>query len=1053
MTQLEVVRAGAGSGKTTDLCQVVSDAVAGGLDPARVMATTFTKKAAAELKGRIQAKLLSGDGAEADAQRNADRLELAAIGTVHSVAHQLLSRYAIELGLSPRLEVMTEQTGDRALADLLGAIPAEDWRPLADGAERLGINDLHRRVLGLLAAKRGNRISDEDFIAQMDASAQRVCELLAPDGVDSVEPAEHQLYELADDALASIDLLVNDTTGVTAKAKQALRQLKSKRISHWGSYLQARRIAAGKKSGADALLDGLRNHAAQVCTNPRLHSDMRDFNSALARQTIRLESQYVEYKVERGLVDFTDLEILLLRLLEDESLATRLAEDFDLVLVDEFQDTNPLQLAIFLELRRFSPRSRWVGDPKQAIYGFRDTDPALIDNVWRSATDATRTELPSNYRSQRGLVQLVGALFSPLFGDDAIQDPQKPAMDRGVERWLFESKNQTDDQMALACGVAQLAAEGNRFGDIAILERSNRLMQPIAAAFDELGIPYLLARAGLFSTREGATVLAGLRLVADRNDSLAAATIIHLLSEPEQETPDWIAERLQVLRAQEAQDVVASTADGAEETAPTRTFMIPWEGDTRLESIEEIDSSLLSPTLVVQRVIEAMSLPTLVQRWGDPARRCSNLDSILRHTREYEELAIDSGLAATLSGLILHLEQLVSDELDLRYPPQGHNSVTLMTYHAAKGLEWPIVILSGLNSNKSPRMFSPVVTGGGQAESDPLEGRTLRAWTWPFGVTDGPYGGLRKGSGLEDAALASEEGQARAARESEENSRLLYVGATRAKDKLVFAHRTSNYALLENLTNVDTLLNPNLGAGEHELAGTDTTFVVRHLQPSMAEGCRIELREQERWVSLAAASEPAEFDRRFHSPSQITSVAGVTAVNIEQLAGQSYFPAAAEEDQYTAIGDAVHSYFAALPSMRTLDDTVKERVAERCLNAFSVSGTFAPSVIVATGNRFVDWMDSKYPGAQWLTEIPITTARAAGGNWNGTVDLVLELADGTFVIIDHKSAPIRRQYCEAKAATYTGQLAAYKEMMQAEKNAVVLTSIHFPLAGVVVEFA
>ena len=1049
MTQLEVVRAGAGSGKTTDLCQVVADAVAGGLDPARVMATTFTKKAAAELKGRIQAKLLSGNGAETNTQMNADRLELAAIGTVHSVAHQLLSRYAIELGLSPRLEVMTEQAGDRALADLLGAVPAEDWRPLAVGAERLGVNDLHRRVLGLLAAKRGNRIGDDDFIAQMDASALRVCELLAPEGVDSVEPAELQLYQFADDALAGIDLLVNDTTGVTAKAKQALRQLKSKGISHWGSYLQARRIAAGKKSGADALLDDLRNHAAQVCTNPRLHSDMRNFNSALARQTIRLESQYVEHKVERGLVDFTDLEILLLRLLEDESLATRLAEDFDLVLVDEFQDTNPLQLAIFLELRRLSPRSRWVGDPKQAIYGFRDTDPALIDNIWRSATDATRTELPSNYRSQRGLVQLVGALFSPLFGDDAKQDPQKPAMDRGVERWIFETKNQTDDQMALACGVAQINAEGNRFGDIAILERANSSMQPIAEAFDELGIPYLLASGGLFSTREGAIVLAGLRLVADRNDSLAAATIIHFLNAPEQETPDWIGERLQTLRTQEAADAAAN----AGEAASVRTFLVPWEGDARLDSIEGIDPSLLSPTLVVQRVIEAMNLPTLVQKWGEAARRCSNLDSILRHTREYEELAIDSGLAATLSGLILRLEQLASDDLDLRYPPQGHDAVTLMTYHASKGLEWPVVILSGLNSDKSPRMFDPVVTGGGQTEGDPLEGRTLRAWTWPFGMSGGQYPKLRTGSGLEDAALASEEGQERALRASEENLRLLYVGATRAKDKLVFAHRTGKYAWLEKLTNVDALLNPDLAAGEHELADIDTTFMVRHLHPSMAEECRIEPQEQERWVSLAAASEPAEFDRRFHSPSQIPSIAGVKAVNAEQLAGQSYFPAAVEEDQFSAIGDAVHSYFAALPSLDTLDDTAKERVAERCLNAFSVSGTFSPADIVATGNRFVEWVDSKYPKARWLVEVPVATARVAGGNWNGTVDLVLQLTGGTRVIIDHKSAPIKRQHCEAKAATHTGQLAAYKEMLHAEGNPVVSTCIHFPLAGVVVEYA
>jgi len=1048
MSQLEVVRAGAGSGKTTDLCQTVADAVAGGLDPARVLATTFTKKAAAELKGRIQAKLLAGTEGRLASQHHADRLELAAIGTVHSVAHQMLSRYAIELGLSPRLEVITEEASDRALSDLLGAIPAEAWQPLADGAERLGINDLHRRVLDLMAAKRGNQISDGDFTDQMNASADQVCQLLAPDGVATGETPLSQLYDLAEQALASIDALTTDATKETAKGKQKLRQLKSKRISLWGSYLEASKIKAGKRSGADALLDPLRNHAAQVNRNPRLHSDIRDFASSLAAETIRLVDQYENYKKERGLVDFTDLEILLLKLLDDESLAAQLSEDFDLVLVDEFQDTNPLQLAIFQQLRRLSPRSRWVGDPKQAIYGFRDTDPALVDDIWKNATDATRTELPNNHRSQRGLVQLVGALFCPLFGDDANQEPQKPGMDRGVERWIFDSKNQANDQMSLGCGVSQLHAEGNRFGDMAILERSNRQLQTIAGAFDQLGVPYLLASTGLFSTREGAIVLAALRLVADRNDSLAAATILHLVGKSDQETPDWIGERLASLRSAETERAAAK--DAGED--PIRNYQAPWDGDQRLSGVEDVDPTLLSPTLVVQRVIEAMKLPTLIQKWGDPARRSANLDSVLKHTREYEELAIDSGEAATLSGLILCLEQLANDELDYRYPPQGHDAVTLMTYHAAKGLEWPVVILSGLGSDRAPNMWKPVVYGGGQSETDPLEGRALRAWTWPFGVTDGPYGGQRKGSGLEDNALASDEGQARTVREAEENLRLLYVGATRAKDKLVIAHRTGKYAWLKKLGDVDALLDPSLDPGEHPLPAIDTTYVLRRLSADLADECRVEPRESERWVSLPEDPAKREFDNRFYSPSQETAEQGAESIRTQQLAGQSYFPASAEEDQYSAIGDAVHSYFAALPSMRGLDDPARERVAERCLNAFSISGTFAPSVIVETGNRFIDWVGTKFPEARWLTEIPVTANRAAGGKWNGTLDLVLELSDGSLVIIDHKSAPIRRQYCEAKAMTYTGQLRAYKEMLHNDERPVTSSWIHFPLAGVVTEF-
>jgi ATP-dependent helicase/nuclease subunit A len=1039
MHRLELVRAGAGSGKTTDLCQTVAEAVAEGLDPARILATTFTKKAAAELKGRIQAQLLAGTEGRSGTHRHADRIELAAIGTVHSVAHQLLSRYAIEMGLSPRLEVVTELASERALSHLLGAIPASAWQSRADCEERLGINDLHRRILSLLASKRGNLLSDTDFTAQMAASADRVCELLAPAGVAKVEIPICQLYDLAEQALTNIDALGNDTGKNTKTAREKLRQLKSKQIPLWGSYLQASRITAGRKSGADGMLDALRNHASEVRQNPRLHADVREFSSRLAAETILLDSQYKAYKAERGLVDFTDLEILLLELLEDESLAARLAEDFDLVLVDEFQDTNPLQLAIFQELRRFSPRSRWVGDPKQAIYGFRDTDPELVDDIWKNAIDAARTELPNNHRSQRGLVQLVGTVFDPIFGVDASQEPQKASMPRGIERWVFDTRNQDDDATALACGISKLHAEGIRFGDIVILERANRLLPPIATAFDALGIPYLLESPGLMSTREGAIVLAGLRLVADRSDSLAAATVLHLLSDPEQDTPDWIIERLHALR---------DAKDSDKEESPSR-FHLPWEGDVRFSRIENIDRSLLSPTLVAHQVIEALDLPALVQKWGDPAQRCSNLDSILRHTREYEERALDSGQAATLSGFILYLEQVANNKLDLRYPPQGHDAVTLMTYHSAKGLEWPVVVLSGLNSDRSPDMWSPVVTGGGQSDADPLEGRTLRAWTWPFGKTDGQFGGLRTGSDLEDDALTSPEGQARTLRETNENLRLLYVGCTRAKHKLVLAHREGKYAWLAQLSGVDSLLNCSVGEGEHDLGGIDTSFVLRHLNTNMVDDCRIAARQQERWLSLTGNPNPPDFSPRFHSPSQASAELADAIFHTEELPGPSHFPSGADEDQYAAIGDAVHSYLAALPSMRSLRDAEKEHVAERCLSAFSVTGILSPSILVSSGERFCQWVEKHYPGAQWHVETAASGPRAAGSNWSGTIDLLLQLPAGGVVVIDHKSAPIRREHCEAKAGQFTGQLAAYREVLTSAGETVESTWIHFPLAGVV----
>jgi ATP-dependent helicase/nuclease subunit A len=1041
MSLLEIVRAGAGSGKTTDLCETVSAAVIAGLDPSRILATTFTKKAAAELKGRIQTQLLSGARSDSIAARQrADRLELAAIGTVHSVAHQLLSRYSIELGLSPRLEVITETAAKRAMDELLGTIPVDTWRELNEKAERLAATDLRDRILALLGAKRGNRIDDDRFSQDMARSAERVCALLAPQGVAATANPASFLTQLVEQALAGFESIPNDTTKVTDEARQKLRRLRSYTNPAWNIYLHATRLKAGAKSGANAMLDPLRNHAAQVRQNPRLHSDIREFSELLAAETIRLGTHFETYKAERGLVDFTDLEVLLLELLEDEVLSASLAQDFDLILVDEFQDTNPLQLAIFQRLRRFAPRSRWVGDPKQAIYGFRDTDPELINEVWTTATDAARTDLPDNYRSQRGLVQIIGRLFSPIFGDSAVQLPQKDSLPRGVERWILDTRSQSDDALALACGISKLRAEGIPLRHIAVLERANRLLDELARALDALGIPFLLGSPGLLSSREGVLVMAGLRLVADRSDSLAAATVVHVLSDPQADTPVWLVERLDAIRAAEQ--------GGERGGADAGQVRMPWDGDVRFAAIERIDRRTSSPKLVVQQLIEALGLPALVQRWGDPARRCANLDSLLIHASEYEETALETGKAVTITGLILHFENLIDSDSDTRHPPLGHDAVTIMTYHAAKGLEWPVVILSGLHTERGANMWSPVVTGGNSGEGDPLDGRTLQAWTWPFGYSDGPYGSLTTGSGLEDDALASPEGIERTNRAVQESLRLLYVGCTRAKDKLIFVHRAGKYDWLGRVSEVDALLRSTQGDGEHPIAGVDTTLVIRSLNADMVADCRCTPATSERWILLADAPATKPAQPRFYQPSSLSASSETVGFSIRELTGSAYFPSGAKDENYVDIGNAVHAYFAALPSMRSFDSAQKEAVAERCLSSFSVSGLLAPSAIVSSGDRFSAWVDAEFPGARWFTEVPVTVSRADGGHWNGALDLLLELPDGRLVVIDHKSAPIRRERCADKAATFSAQLHAYRDMMIRAGNAVASCWIHFPLAGV-----
>jgi len=1035
--RLTLVHAGAGTGKTYDLCNAIAAQVVAGADPARILATTFTRKAAAELKGRILTRILTEAALPVDERvERASHLELAAVGTVDSVGRQLLLRYALELGLSPRLEVLDEAGEQRALRGALTEGVAGPWEELTRLCRRFQLGEPHDVAQRLLQLARANRIDGARLARQLEESADALCAVMAPGGPSPKAPGFEALYAQVDRAAEALRPL-DDTTIDTGTARQTLRALQG-RAHLYSDFARAAKLKAGKKSGANQLLDGLRALAQDVLRSAELHVGLRALAAPLGEAVDGLSQAYSRFKEQRGLLDFTDLEVRLLELLERDDLLADLAADLESVVVDEFQDTNPLQLAIFQRLRRSVASSRWVGDPKQSIYAFRGAAPELVHAVMGSVPKEDHEELGTNWRSVEGLVELVGDLFERHYPGRARLKAERGPEQRSAERWVIAAKNLPQEHAGIAAGVSALHAEGVPLRDIAVLARKNDAVQAIGAALRARGLPVLAELPGLLATREGAVAFAGLRRVTDHRDDLAAAEVAHLLGDPGAATPSWLPRRL------------AALADGDRD----------WKGEPAVAVLDALDQQL-PPALALQRVIVALDLPDLVAEWGNAAARLANLDTLVQLALQWEQQTVALGLAPTLAGLVAHLDDLARDGVDTIQPPFGVEAVTVLTYHRAKGLEWPVVVLTGSDTERQVGL-EPVVTGGDPG-GDPLDGRRVSYWPWPFGRDD--RGRRTTWPELEELVLASAQARDQAATAKEEAVRLLYVGFTRARDRLAVAHRGGKEVWPEPLPDLDRLLPPEAQPGEPPPSPTSepavqmvelplgqppTTWVRRVIDGEAALEVEPSRPGQERWLVPAVQQPPAARAPRFRNPSD--SAKGGTAATflVEPVGGEPLFPAADSESELRRIGKAVHSYLAALPSLAGLTRDASAGVAARCLNGFGVQDLIAPDAVVAIGERLAAWVDARYPGAEWLTEVPVSAPAASGGTWDGAIDLLLRLLDGSVVLIDHKAGPLRRDEAEARAATYAGQIAAYREALKAQPLEVRETWIHFALAGVMV---
>jgi len=1046
MGEVRIVSASAGSGKTTRLARELSEAVASGVQPERIVATTFTRKAAAELEARVRTALVAAGHVE-----KAQRLAAARIGTINAVCGAFVADYAFELGISPDVRVLDEEGSARALAQALAqtlsSAAATAWLDeLEDLRGRMPELDWKDAVTKIQALARANGLGDADLVRCEERSTHELLSVLGPAAADgeTLDGAFRSEAERFVKRVRNDGELTQATRKVLERVQKVLGRFRHGSLPTWADWCGLANDDVGKRERY--VFEPLKRAAAAHDVHPRMRHDLARTITLCFELARRSLASYAEHKRALGAIDFVDQEVEMLRLLDRSDVVARIREEVELVLVDEFQDTSPLQLAIFLKLSQLVPRSVWVGDQKQAIYGFRGADPSLMEEAMRRILAGKEPEtLRSSWRSRPPLVDATSRFFAAAFGSQGIPasrvtltagdgSPDRTALGPIFERWVLRSGKAEEHAIALANVVAQALVDTTvhvrdrvdssvrraRPGDYAILCRTNQTCAKVAAALRALGIRALLALPQLGDSYEQRLVLSGLRLWVDDRDSLAKAELGLLLEHPGDEDA-WLARILT-----EGQEYARSFDDLPAVVA--------------IAAARE-RSPHLGPVGALDAALEALEVRERCLEWGDAADRLANVEGMRARAVRYAAGCSQAGSAATPAGLLAHFFD-GEDPENAPVPPDAEDAVVVSTWHRAKGLEWPITVLFELGPRTTPPVFDACVEPrpGGIDLDAPLAERWICFWP-------NPYRGGTKKTRLY-AALQSHPIKVR--REDErrrEEMRLAYVGWTRARDRVVFA--ATDDALPTSVLGfpavpgVAPIGEPKPDGSWPELLGRlSTKAMVRVGEPITAEPAF--RTPASGYVASGARAHPPAFvlPSALGKSGAARAHAAASSIRIGEHLAISGRP------DMEHLGNALHAFFAA--DVEGLTRSERLEIAQGLLERWRVATALPAESAVAAGDALRAWVDRTWPGAAWRRELPLRLRNEDGGVVVGTADLVLETAAGS-VIVDHKSYPGSLAEAVERATGHAPQLEAYERLVVAATGRpTVARCVHMPMVGIVV---
>jgi ATP-dependent helicase/nuclease subunit A len=757
------ITAGPGSGKTTVLVEYFRRLVEGGTDPQRILAITFTEKAAANMRKKLAEEFQENPRLRA-------ALERSWVSTVHGFCARLLKENAIFAGIDPDFYVADERESWRlqkeAMTAAVSAMFAENAARVRALIRGLATWEFEELLISAYDAIRGAGLTIDEMAT------------LAPPADDPEAELRQTLGQLRRDPLTGwnpkqrihIKTIFADLEAIAdaANPRDALHAIEaySGNLTQLKGGSQARECAKDVK----ALLERL-----TYLYITELYERERETLVEIVR---RFDRTYRERKRALGALDFADLEEHAVRLLaEHADIRARVQGQFEHVLMDEFQDTNGQQ-ARLVELVRRDGRFYAVGDVNQSIYGFRHAEPEVFREYREDVARRGRrlVDLAGNFRSRPDILRAVETIVGHrdgieprrLTAERVFPQPRPvsvelikvlgPDLDEALRnegRWVARRIQEL---------VLNREHEGAAFAfkDVAVLVRNTEVIPQFTDAFEQAGIPYVVHRGkGFFDAREVKDLYHLLRVIANPRDEVSLAAV---LRSPLVEASDeaLLALRLMGGNIGESLMRIGTVPDLAaadyEKLVRFRDRLRDWRIRRELVSFDRL----------------------LADALDDCGYCCEGPGPGWMNVEKFLAQARDASRRMSLDDFAELVARLRDDNVrEPEAPPEdATDAVAVMTVHSAKGLEFPVVFVAALH--KGIENNTPVV-----------------AFSRHFGLGArwrNPATGKDKND-LYSRAINEE----RKRRETEESHRLLYVAMTRAEQHLALSfsgkgQQTKNWA-------------------------------------------------------------------------------------------------------------------------------------------------------------------------------------------------------------------------------------------------------------------